>query len=27
MGARGRQWIIDEWRWDIWSQRFNALLS
>ena len=27
MGARGREWIIDEWRWDIWSQRFNALLS
>jgi phosphatidylinositol alpha-1,6-mannosyltransferase len=27
MGARGRAWIIDEWRWDIWSQRFNALLS
>jgi phosphatidylinositol alpha-1,6-mannosyltransferase len=27
MGARGRQWIIDEWRWDIWSARFNELLS
>lgn len=27
MGARGRQWIIDEWRWDIWSARFNELLN
>ena len=27
MGERGRQWIIDEWRWELWSQRFSALLS
>ncbi len=27
MGARGRKWIIDEWRWDIWSARFNELLN
>lgn len=27
MGARGRQWIIDEWRWDLWSARFNTLLQ
>jgi phosphatidylinositol alpha-1,6-mannosyltransferase len=27
MGERGRQWIIDEWRWEQWSQRFSALLS
>ena len=27
MGTRGRAWIIDEWRWDIWSERFNQLLS
>lgn len=27
MGARGRQWIIDEWRWDLWALRFNALLQ
>ena len=27
MGARGRKWIIDEWRWEIWSQRFAALLN
>jgi phosphatidylinositol alpha-1,6-mannosyltransferase len=25
MGARGRAWIMDEWRWDIWSKRFNEL--
>ena len=27
MGARGRQWIIDEWRWEIWAERFTALLK
>ena len=27
MGERGRQWIIDEWRWELWSQRFSSLLS
>jgi phosphatidylinositol alpha-1,6-mannosyltransferase len=27
MGARGRQWIIDEWRWELWSTRFSALLN
>jgi len=27
MGARGRQWIIDEWRWDIWARKFAALLN
>lgn len=26
MGAAGRQWIIDNWRWEIWSARFNELL-
>ena len=26
MGARGRQWIIDEWRWERWAAEFNALL-
>ena len=25
MGARGRAWIMDEWRWDLWSKRFNEL--
>ena len=27
MGARGRKWIIEEWRWEIWSQRFTSLLN
>jgi len=27
MGARGRQWIIDEWRWEIWAQKFAQLLT
>ena len=27
MGAAGRQWIIDEWRWEIWAQKFESLLS
>jgi phosphatidylinositol alpha-1,6-mannosyltransferase len=26
MGMAGRQWIIDNWRWEIWSARFNELL-
>ena len=27
MGVRGRQWIIDEWRWEIWAQKFAQLLT
>ncbi|CAN2205656.1 RfaG Glycosyltransferase [Candidatus Nanopelagicaceae bacterium] len=27
MGSRGREWIIDEWQWDVWSNRFSALLN
>lgn len=27
MGMAGRQWIIDNWRWEIWSARFNELLG
>ena len=27
MGIRGRQWIIQEWRWEIWSTRFAELLK
>jgi phosphatidylinositol alpha-1,6-mannosyltransferase len=27
MGIRGRQWIIQEWRWEIWSVRFAELLK
>lgn len=27
MGARGREWIVDEWQWKRWSEEFNALLD
>jgi len=27
LGARGRQWIIEQWQWRIWSERFNQLLK
>jgi phosphatidylinositol alpha-1,6-mannosyltransferase len=27
MGAVGRQWIIDDWRWEIWSKDFEKLLK
>jgi phosphatidylinositol alpha-1,6-mannosyltransferase len=27
MGTAGREWIIENWRWEIWSQRFNNLLQ
>jgi phosphatidylinositol alpha-1,6-mannosyltransferase len=27
MGQAGREWIIQEWRWDIWSSRFAELLK
>lgn len=27
MGARGRQWIIDEWQWEIWAKKFSQLLA
>jgi phosphatidylinositol alpha-1,6-mannosyltransferase len=27
MGIRGRDWIIQEWRWDIWATRFAQLLK
>ena len=27
MGAAGRQWIVDNWRWEIWSTEFNKLLE
>jgi phosphatidylinositol alpha-1,6-mannosyltransferase len=27
MGLAGREWIIKEWRWDIWSARFTELLK
>jgi phosphatidylinositol alpha-1,6-mannosyltransferase len=27
MGDSGRQWIIKEWRWEIWASKFAALLA
>ena len=27
MGQRGREWIISNWRWDIWSTKFSELLK
>lgn len=27
MGARGREWIVQEWEWKHWSKEFNALLE
>jgi phosphatidylinositol alpha-1,6-mannosyltransferase len=27
MGAAGRNWIVDQWRWEIWSKEFNSLLT
>ncbi len=27
MGLAGREWIIENWRWEIWSERFNKLLQ
>ena len=27
MGAHGRNWIVDQWRWKIWSDKFNDLLG
>ena len=27
MGLAGRQWIIDKWRWEIWSKDFEQLLN
>ena len=26
MGSAGRNWIVDHWRWEIWSREFNSLL-
>ena len=27
MGLAGREWIVKNWRWEIWSERFNKLLQ
>lgn len=26
LGSQGRQWIIDQWRWEIWAEKFQTLL-
>lgn len=26
MSERGREWVVENWRWSIWSERFNSLL-
>ena len=26
LGEQGRQWIIDQWRWEIWAEKFQTLL-
>ena len=27
MGRKGREWVINQWRWEIWSEKFRALLK
>lgn len=27
MGDEGRKWIVENWRWEIWSNKFNKLLN
>jgi phosphatidylinositol alpha-1,6-mannosyltransferase len=27
MGARGREWILSNWRWEIWAAKFTELLK
>ena len=27
MGLAGREWIVENWRWEIWSERYNKLLQ
>ena len=27
MGQRGREWIISDWRWDVWAAKFTELLK
>ena len=27
MGLAGRQWIVNDWRWEIWSKEYEALLN
>ena len=27
MGSAGREWIVKEWRWQIWAEKFALLLA
>jgi hypothetical protein len=27
MGLAGRQWIVNNWRWETWSKEFEAILN
>ncbi len=27
MGRQGREWVVENWRWQIWSEKFNTLLN
>ena len=27
MGDEGRKWVVENWRWEIWSEKFNKLLN
>jgi len=27
LGAQGRQWVVDQWRWEIWAKKFIALFT
>ena len=27
MGQKGREWVINQWRWEIWSEKFKELLK
>jgi len=27
MGRNGRNWVVENWRWEIWSNKFNALIN
>jgi hypothetical protein len=27
MGGYGRKWVVEKWRWEIWSEAFEQLLK
>ena len=27
MGRKGREWVVEQWRWEIWSEKFRELLK